>query len=428
MPGEPVPVTDALAATYRAVRQSASRGVGRGAPPGSACTGEVPDRRGPAAGSRPSSTWASPTRPASRPRGCCGDAQPERLGAPVGAAAGPAPVQPRRRRGRPGGRRRGGRRSWSRRRPTRTSPTTGPTPTPTCSPPGTSPIYSLTRAELVVVEVDVVELREDVRTLTELMARAPARPAPSPRDPAGARADARRARARRRRRHRSRRPGRAGRGAVAAGGPVGPPHLGRRPRPHRLGVAVADPRDQAQVRPHVHQRAGADGRRPRARCSGARRPPSTSGCSTATRRSSRASGERAAEGRWIPVGGMWVEPDANLAGGEALVRQITHGQRFFHEHFGRRSTEVWIPDVFGYPASLPQIMRLGGIERFLTQKMSWNKTNRFPHHTFWWEGIDGSTRLHPLPADRQLQRAVQADRCSTTRSRTSPTRAGPPAR
>ncbi|NLA35979.1 MAG: alpha-mannosidase [Actinobacteria bacterium] len=107
--------------------------------------------------------------------------------------------------------------------------------------------------------------------------------------------------------------------------------------------------------------------------------------------------ERVADGRWIPVGGMWVEADTNLAGGEALIRQFTHGQRFFDEHFGVECTEVWIPDVFGYNANLPQIMRHVGISRFLTQKLSWNTTNRFPHHSFWWEGIDGSTVFTHFP-------------------------------
>lgn len=106
---------------------------------------------------------------------------------------------------------------------------------------------------------------------------------------------------------------------------------------------------------------------------------------------------RVAEGRWLPVGGMWVEADANLAGGEALLRQFMWGQRYFEEHFGVRSTEVWIPDVFGYPANLPQIMRLAGIDRFLTQKLSWNETNDFPHHSFLWEGIDGSTVFTHFP-------------------------------
>jgi alpha-mannosidase len=107
--------------------------------------------------------------------------------------------------------------------------------------------------------------------------------------------------------------------------------------------------------------------------------------------------ERVAEGRWIPVGGMWVEADTNLAGGEALLRQFLYGQRYFEERFGVTCSEVWIPDVFGYPASLPQLMKLAGIDRFLTQKLSWNKTNRFPHHTFWWEGIDGSSVFTHFP-------------------------------
>ncbi|MGH9133665.1 MAG: alpha-mannosidase, partial [Ilumatobacteraceae bacterium] len=102
-------------------------------------------------------------------------------------------------------------------------------------------------------------------------------------------------------------------------------------------------------------------------------------------------------GQWVPVGGMWVEADMNLPSGESLVRQIVHGQRYFERHFGRRCTEVWIPDVFGYPAGLPQVFAAGGMRRFVTQKLSWNKHNRFPHHTFWWEGLDGTRVLTHFP-------------------------------
>ena len=107
--------------------------------------------------------------------------------------------------------------------------------------------------------------------------------------------------------------------------------------------------------------------------------------------------EKVAAGQWIPVGGQWVEADMNLPSGESLVRQIVHGQRYFEEHFGVRCTEMWIPDVFGYPAGLPQLFRAGGMDRFVTQKLSWNRTNRFPHHTFWWEGLDGSRVLTHFP-------------------------------
>ena len=107
--------------------------------------------------------------------------------------------------------------------------------------------------------------------------------------------------------------------------------------------------------------------------------------------------ERVERGQWIPVGGMWVEADMNLPSGESLVRQIVFGQRYFEEKFGARCSEVWIPDVFGYPAGLPQVFAAGGMDRFVTQKLSWNKQNRFPHSTFWWEGLDGTRVLTHFP-------------------------------
>ncbi|MCX4834470.1 glycosyl hydrolase-related protein [Streptomyces sp. NBC_01016] len=109
---------------------------------------------------------------------------------------------------------------------------------------------------------------------------------------------------------------------------------------------------------------------------------------------------RVAEGRFVPVGGMWVESDTNLPGGEALARQFVQGKGFFQREFGFEPQDVWLPDSFGYSAALPQIARAAGADAFLTQKISWNDTNRMPHHTFWWEGIDG-TRIftHFPPAD-----------------------------
>jgi alpha-mannosidase len=94
---------------------------------------------------------------------------------------------------------------------------------------------------------------------------------------------------------------------------------------------------------------------------------------------------------------MWVESDTNMPGGEALVRQFTQGKRFFAAEFGVEPREVWLPDSFGYTAALPQLARLAGFRWFLSQKMSWNTTNRFPHHTFWWEGIDGSRVFTHFP-------------------------------
>ncbi|WP_348789624.1 glycoside hydrolase family 38 C-terminal domain-containing protein [Leifsonia sp. NPDC080035] len=109
---------------------------------------------------------------------------------------------------------------------------------------------------------------------------------------------------------------------------------------------------------------------------------------------------RVAEGRFVPVGGMWVESDTNMPGSEAMARQFVEGKRFFLEEFGYEPREVWLPDSFGYSGALPQIAREAGMDHFLTQKISWNEVNTFPHHTFDWEGIDG-TRIftHFPPVD-----------------------------
>ncbi|WP_217168911.1 glycoside hydrolase family 38 C-terminal domain-containing protein [Streptomyces sp. AC512_CC834] len=105
-------------------------------------------------------------------------------------------------------------------------------------------------------------------------------------------------------------------------------------------------------------------------------------------------------GRLVPTGGMWVESDTNMPGSEAMARQFVHGKRFFLDEFGIESDEVWLPDSFGFAAGLPQIIAAAGAKRLLTQKISWSRTNSFPHHTFWWEGIDG-TRIftHFPPVD-----------------------------
>ncbi|MER5361301.1 glycoside hydrolase family 38 C-terminal domain-containing protein [Streptomyces sp. NPDC002785] len=104
-----------------------------------------------------------------------------------------------------------------------------------------------------------------------------------------------------------------------------------------------------------------------------------------------------ADGQWAPVGSMWVESDANMPGGEALARQIVHGKRFFEQELAVDTEEIWLPDSFGYTAAFPQLARLAGVKWFLTQKLSWNQSNKMPHHTFWWEGIDGTRVFTHFP-------------------------------
>ena len=100
--------------------------------------------------------------------------------------------------------------------------------------------------------------------------------------------------------------------------------------------------------------------------------------------------ELVAQGRWEVEGAMWLEADCNLTSGESLVRQILHGKRFMKEEFGVDSKILWLPDVFGYSAALPQILKKCGVDTFVTSKISWNETNKMPVDTFVWEGIDGS--------------------------------------
>lgn len=105
------------------------------------------------------------------------------------------------------------------------------------------------------------------------------------------------------------------------------------------------------------------------------------------------------EGSWDPDGAMYLEADCNLTSGESLVRQLLYGKQFFREEFQKESRTLWLPDVFGYSAALPQILKKSGVDYFMTTKISWNEYNKFPFDTFLWRGIDGSEVLsHFIPA------------------------------
>ncbi len=100
-------------------------------------------------------------------------------------------------------------------------------------------------------------------------------------------------------------------------------------------------------------------------------------------------------GRWEAIGGMWVEADCNISGGESLARQFLLGRRFFREHFGAEADSpiLWLPDVFGYAWNLPQLIKEAGLEYFFTIKIGWSQYNRMPYDSFWWQGLDGTRVL-----------------------------------
>ncbi len=105
--------------------------------------------------------------------------------------------------------------------------------------------------------------------------------------------------------------------------------------------------------------------------------------------------ERVADKRWEPIGGMWVEADCNITGGESLVRQFLLGRMFFRKYFSAdaESRVLWLPDVFGYAWNLPQLIKLAGLEYFFTIKIGWNQYNHMPYDSFWWQGLDGTKVL-----------------------------------
>ncbi|PZV08520.1 MAG: alpha-mannosidase [Leptolyngbya sp.] len=100
--------------------------------------------------------------------------------------------------------------------------------------------------------------------------------------------------------------------------------------------------------------------------------------------------EQVKAGKWEIVAGFWIEPELNLISGESIVRQILYGQRYIQEKFGQTCAIAWVPDTFGFTWQIPQILKQGGVEYFVTQKLRWNDTTKFPHEVFQWQAPDGT--------------------------------------
>lgn len=125
-------------------------------------------------------------------------------------------------------------------------------------------------------------------------------------------------------------------------------------------------------------------------------------------------------GRWEVEGAMWVEADCNLSSGESLVRQILYGKAFMKEEFGIDSKVLWLPDVFGYSAALPQILNKSGVDKFITSKIGWNETNKMPYDTFMWEGIDGTDIFSYFMTAQDKERGKEPSVCSTYNAKLNP--------
>ncbi len=108
-------------------------------------------------------------------------------------------------------------------------------------------------------------------------------------------------------------------------------------------------------------------------------------------------------------GQTWVENDINLPSEESWTHQALYGQKYWKEKFGSYAKIQWLPDTFGYAASLPQVIAASGSPYFLTQKLSWNEHTIFPYHTFRWIGIDGTSVLVHMPPSNEYNSSAGPD-------------------
>ena len=130
--------------------------------------------------------------------------------------------------------------------------------------------------------------------------------------------------------------------------------------------------------------------------------------------------EQVRKGNWETEGSMWVEADCNLSSGESLIRQIMYGKKFFKEEFGQDNNILWLPDAFGFSAALPQILKKCSIDTFITSKLSWSESNKYPHDLFMWRGIDGSEILTNFITARDVAMPFEDDKHTRYNGYTTP--------
>ncbi|MDQ4100016.1 MAG: hypothetical protein M3121_05915 [Chloroflexota bacterium] len=124
---------------------------------------------------------------------------------------------------------------------------------------------------------------------------------------------------------------------------------------------------------------------------------------------------RVTEGRWVIVGGWWVQPDCNLPSGESFVRQALYGQRYFLEKFGRTATVGYNVDSFGHHAMLPALLRGAGLDSYVFMRPQEHEMG-LPGRLFHWEGADGSRVLAfriPYAYTSRDNLPTHVERCAT---------------
>ncbi|MGL5379022.1 glycoside hydrolase family 38 C-terminal domain-containing protein [Clostridium sp.] len=105
------------------------------------------------------------------------------------------------------------------------------------------------------------------------------------------------------------------------------------------------------------------------------------------------------EGRWYPTGSVWENGDVNVVAPETMMRNILYGNSFFEEEFGKKSSDLFLPDCFGFSYALPTIATHMGLTSFSSSKLVWRPDNYLPFDLGMWTGVDGSSIMASVNPD-----------------------------
>ena len=101
-------------------------------------------------------------------------------------------------------------------------------------------------------------------------------------------------------------------------------------------------------------------------------------------------------GRWHIAGSAWDANETIICSPESWIRNVLLGQTFYRQEFGKEGTDVFLPDCFGFPYTLPTLARHCGLIGFSSQKLGWRTVpffedgRRYPFSLGLWQGVDGS--------------------------------------
>ena len=99
-----------------------------------------------------------------------------------------------------------------------------------------------------------------------------------------------------------------------------------------------------------------------------------------------------AAGRWHVAGSSVDAGDVNIPSPESLVRQVLYGNGYFKDEFGKRSSDIFLPDCFGFGYALPTVAAHCNLNFFSTSKLGGGTVlPQLPFSMGVWEGVDGSS-------------------------------------